>query len=53
MQIRIEGKQRGISEHRVQGPPPESAWTTFDALLEARIDELKAAKENAEEGQAA
>jgi hypothetical protein len=26
----------------VQGPPPESAWTTFDALLEARITELSA-----------
>lgn len=53
VQIRIEGKQRGISEHRVQGPPPESAWTTFDALLEARMDELKAAQGGTTEGQAA
>ncbi len=43
-QIRIEGKKLGLSADRVQGPPPESQWTTFDALLESRIAELKAAQ---------
>ncbi|MGW0948455.1 hypothetical protein ACWD4O_38695 [Streptomyces sp. NPDC002623] len=43
-QIRIEGKQMGLSQDRVQGPPPEAAWTTFDALLETRINQLKAAQ---------
>jgi hypothetical protein len=43
-QIRLEGKKLGFSEDRVQGPPPESEWTTFDALLKARIEELKAAQ---------
>ena len=43
-QIRIDGKQSGVSDSRVQGPPPDNAWTTFDALLEARVDELKAAQ---------
>lgn len=52
-QIRIDGKQSGVSDSRVQGPPPENAWTTFDALLEARVDELKAAQGGATEGQAA
>ncbi|MFF7476584.1 ERF family protein [Streptomyces sp. NPDC008092] len=47
LQIRVEGKQLGLSEERVQGPPPESAWTTFDALLEARIAELNAEKSRA------
>jgi len=51
-QIRIEGKKLGLNATRVQGPPPESAWTTFDELLVSRIDELKAAKD-AGEGQAA
>ncbi|MEU1078238.1 hypothetical protein ABZ404_37240 [Streptomyces sp. NPDC005878] len=41
LQIRIEGKQLGLSERRVQGPPPESIWTTFDTLLDTRITELK------------
>lgn len=53
LQIRIEGKQLGLSEQQVQGPPPESAWTTFDALLEARIDELKAAQDANTDGHAA
>ena len=44
VQIRIEGKQLGLSDERVQGPPPESVWTTFDGLLESRINELKAAQ---------
>jgi hypothetical protein len=52
-QIRIEGKKLGLNATRVQGPPPESAWTTFDDLLVARIDELKAAQANATEGKAA
>lgn len=52
-QIRIEGKKLGLSATRVQGPPPESAWTTFDELLVSRIDELKAAQGGAGEGQAA
>ncbi|MDX3527107.1 hypothetical protein P1P75_11800 [Streptomyces sp. ID05-39B] len=39
-QIRIEGKKLGLSEDRVQGPPPDNEWTTFDALLETRITEL-------------
>ncbi|MEU5043248.1 hypothetical protein [Streptomyces griseorubiginosus] len=53
LQIRVEGKQLGLSEERVQGPPPESVWTTFDGLLEARIDELKAAPGGDTEGNAA
>jgi hypothetical protein len=52
-QIRIEGKKLGLSGTRVQGPPPESAWTTFDELLVSRIDELKADQGGAGEGQAA
>jgi len=52
-QIRIEGRQLGLSKAEVQGPPPESAWTTFDALLESRIEELKAAQGGAEERGAA
>jgi hypothetical protein len=52
-QIRIEGKKLGLNATRVQGPPPESAWTTFDELLVARIDELKAAQGGTTEGQAA
>ncbi len=42
-QIRIEGKQFGFADNRVQGPPPAAEWTTFDKLLEARVAELKAA----------
>jgi hypothetical protein len=54
VQIRLEGKQRGISDRRVQGPPPGKAWTTFDALLETRIQELKqAAQGGVTEGTAA
>lgn len=53
VQIRIEGKQLGLSDTRVQGPPPESAWTTFDALLKARIEELKTVSGGAGEGNAA
>jgi hypothetical protein len=52
-QIRIEGKKLGLSKDRVQGPPPEAAWTTFDALLETRIEELKAASGGNTEGNAA
>jgi hypothetical protein len=39
-QIRLEGKKLGFSGDRVQGPPPESKWMTFDELLESRITEL-------------
>ncbi|MGV9227607.1 hypothetical protein ACWDPF_33625 [Streptomyces albogriseolus] len=39
--IRREGKNLGLSEARVQGPPPESAWTTFDKLLSGRITDLE------------
>ena len=54
LQIRIDGKQKGVSDRRVQGPPPEHEWTTFDALLETRIDELKqAATGGVTEGNAA
>lgn len=52
-QIRIEGKQRGVSDRSVQEPPPSTGWTTFDKLLETRIDELKAAQGGVTEGQAA
>lgn len=52
-QIRIEGKQRGVSDRSVQEPPPSTGWTTFDKLLETRIEELKAAQGGAGEGQAA
>ena len=48
VQIRLEGKKLGFSEDRVQGPPPESKWMTFDELLESRITEL-----GAQEGRAA
>jgi hypothetical protein len=41
-QIRLEGKNLGFSKERVQGPPPESKWMTFDELLEARVYELNA-----------
>ena len=44
MQIRVDGAQAGVSKRRVQGPPPESKWMTFDELLDARIKELEAAK---------
>lgn len=43
VQIRLEGKKLGLSEQQVQGPPPEHAWTTFDGLLDGRIEELKQA----------
>jgi hypothetical protein len=44
LQIRLDGKKNAVSERSVQGPPPESNWTTFDALLEARITELQPTK---------
>jgi hypothetical protein len=44
LQIRIDGKKQGVSDRSVQGPPPGNEWMTFDALLEARIGELKAAQ---------
>lgn len=47
-QVRLEGKKLGLSKERVQGPPPESKWMTFDELLEGRITEL-----SAQEGRAA
>lgn len=53
VRIQVEGKELGLSDHRVQGPPPEHEWTTFDALLDVRIQELKAAAGGATEGQAA
>jgi hypothetical protein len=37
----------------VQEPPPSTGWTTFDKLLETRIEELKAAQGGAGEGRAA
>lgn len=49
-QIRLEGKKLGLSERQVQGPPPESAWTTFDALLGARIAQLAELKKQAAQG---
>lgn len=52
VQIQIDGKQRGLADRRVQGPPPEHAWTTFDDLVDGRIQELKtAAQGGAGEGQ--
>ena len=42
--IRVEGKRLGLSKERVQGPPPESKWMTFDELIEGRVTELKAAQ---------
>jgi hypothetical protein len=54
LQIRIDGKQKGVSDRQVQGPPPEHEWTAFDTLLEVRIDELKqAAAGGTTEGNAA
>ncbi|WP_328545433.1 hypothetical protein [Streptomyces europaeiscabiei] len=54
LQIRIDGKQKGVSDRDVQGPPPEHAATTFDTLLEGRIEELKqAAQGGTTEGSAA
>ena len=54
LRIRIDGKKRGVSDRQVQGPPPDHKWTTFDALLETRIDELKqAATGGTTEGNAA
>ncbi|MFJ6069013.1 hypothetical protein ACIQHU_38990 [Streptomyces tendae] len=44
LQIRIDGKKQGVSDRSVQGPPPGNEWMTFDALLEARIGELRAAQ---------
>lgn len=41
LQIRLDGKKHGVSDRSVQRP--DSSWTTFDALLEAQIDEIKAA----------
>ncbi|MET8585706.1 hypothetical protein ABZX39_33285 [Streptomyces collinus] len=46
-QIRLEGKKLGFSEERVQGPPPDSAWTTFDELLNTRIKEIETAERSA------
>ncbi|MFR9794195.1 hypothetical protein ACL07V_37170 [Streptomyces sp. MB22_4] len=47
VQIRLEGKKLGFSEERVQGPPPDSEWTTFDKLLADRIAELEAQERSA------
>ncbi|MFF4527042.1 hypothetical protein [Streptomyces bluensis] len=44
VQVRIDGKQSEVSDRSVQGPPPGNEWTTFDALLESRINELQAAQ---------
>jgi hypothetical protein len=45
MQVRVDGKQAGVSERQVQMPPAMGGqWTTFDELLETRIAELKAAQ---------
>jgi hypothetical protein len=46
-QIRLEGTKLGFSDAEVQGPPPESAWTTFDQLLANRITELEAQERSA------
>ncbi|MFB7867400.1 Rad52/Rad22 family DNA repair protein [Streptomyces sp. NPDC056069] len=40
VQLHVRVKESGFGSHRVQGPPPEYAWTTFDELLSARIAEL-------------
>jgi hypothetical protein len=48
-QIRLEGKKLGFSEDRVQGPPPESKWMTFDALLVSRVQELEAVQGGGEQ----
>jgi hypothetical protein len=53
IQIRLEGKKLGLSEERVQGPPPASEWTTFDKLLANRVEELKSASGDAAAGDAA
>lgn len=42
LQIRLDGKKHGVSDRSVQAP--DGSWTKFDALLQARIDELKAAQ---------
>lgn len=44
MQIRVDGMQAGVSERRVQCPPPSTEWTTFDQLLDDRVQELEAAQ---------
>jgi hypothetical protein len=44
---RLEGGTLGFAEVRVQGPPPESAWTTFDQLLTDRITELGGGEQRA------
>jgi Rad52/22 family double-strand break repair protein len=48
-QIRLEGRKLNLSNERVQGPPPESAWTTFDALLVSQVQELEAAQGGGEQ----
>ena len=54
LQIRVDGKQKGVSDRRVQGPPPGHEWTTFDTLLDDRIEGLKqAASGGTSEGNAA
>jgi hypothetical protein len=42
-QLRIQGEMHNLGSQRVQGPPPEHIWTTFDELLSSRIDELNTA----------
>lgn len=45
MQVRVDGKQAGVSERQVQMPPAMGGqWTTFDDLLETRINQLTAAQ---------
>ncbi|MFF1358723.1 Rad52/Rad22 family DNA repair protein [Streptomyces sp. NPDC058297] len=45
VQIQLEGNKLGLSDEQVQGPT--GAWTTFDELVDGRIQELKQAAMNA------
>lgn len=48
LKVQVEGKELGLSGRRVQGPPPEREWTTFNELLDGRIQELKEAAQSGE-----
>jgi hypothetical protein len=50
LQIRLDGKKHGVSDRSVQDP--DGSWTTFDALLESRIAQLKAPQGDAEKSAA-
>lgn len=53
VKIRVRGAELGVSDRQVQGPPPEHEWTTFDTLLDGRIEALKTAQGGNTEGNAA